>query len=514
MYYFYANTQEGCIYKDSVEITVAQVPYPNPSLQFDDTICDGAMVEIRIANLEDDWLTAWSSDAVPGICDTCSSVEFALNGDALVMLSITNQFGCKSDTSVQVSVEKSIADFLIESRAACKDSYTSLELNGQVTGLKWTSTNGKELCNLCNQLQFLAETNTHIEVEVMSEEGCIYKDTVEVVAVSPEDLTMPDDTLVCSGQSLILNAFGPGIPTWQNDEQLTNISTLSPRVIAQKPTVFILNLQYDECLLTDSVFVDVIDSLTASVNGDTVCFGDMAILEIEGDAYEYWWYKNDVFLTKEESISLIGNTADVYHVVAKRNGCADLELPSKLLVHPKIEYEVTKKQYLMDLNEKVQVESTSDNVDRYNYNWSPSEGLSCSDCPSPYVYGPEVNTTFLVNVSDIISNCSIEDSLRVRVSNKCSDKGFYRPNILARFAQNSENRFFSVIALDQSEFRQLDIFDRWGTKVFTTKDADIRWDGTFNGAPLSEGVYSYRVEAFCPETSEVYNFYGNVTIIN
>ena len=513
-YYFLANTLEGCIYKDSIVITVAQVPYPEPSLQFDDTICDGAMVEIIIANIQEDWVTGWSSDAVPQICDTCSSVEFALNGDAKVMLLVTNQFGCQSDTSVEISVEKSIDDFLIESRAACKDSYTTLKLNGPVTGLKWTSTNGKELCNSCNELEFLTETNTLIEVEVMSEEGCIYKDTVEVIAVSPEDLAMPEDTLVCAGQSFKLNATGPGIPTWRNDEQLNNTSILSPQLVAQKPTVFILNLQYDECTLTDSVFVDVIDTLTAFVNGDTVCFGDMAILEVKGDALEYWWYKNDVLLAKEESISLTGNTADVYHVVAKRTGCADLELPSKLLVHPKIEYKITKNQYLMDLNEKVQVESTSDDIDRYTYTWSPSEGLSCADCPSPHVYGPEVNTTYSVLVSDILSKCSIEDSLRVRVSDKCSDKGFYRPNILARFAQNSDNRFFSVIALDQSEFRQMDIFDRWGTKVFTTKDADIRWDGTFNGAPLSEGVYSYRVEAFCPETTEVYNFYGNVTIIN
>jgi gliding motility-associated-like protein len=37
----------------------------------------------------------------------------------------------------------------------------------------------------------------------------------------------------------------------------------------------------------------------------------------------------------------------------------------------------------------------------------------------------------------------------------------------------------------------LDIFDRWGAKVFTTSDQAIGWDGSNNDKPVLAGVYTY-----------------------
>ncbi|MEL6676188.1 MAG: gliding motility-associated C-terminal domain-containing protein, partial [Bacteroidota bacterium] len=36
---------------------------------------------------------------------------------------------------------------------------------------------------------------------------------------------------------------------------------------------------------------------------------------------------------------------------------------------------------------------------------------------------------------------------------------------------------------------EVNIFNRWGRKVFTADDPDASWDGTMGGQPLPEGVY-------------------------
>jgi gliding motility-associated-like protein len=37
----------------------------------------------------------------------------------------------------------------------------------------------------------------------------------------------------------------------------------------------------------------------------------------------------------------------------------------------------------------------------------------------------------------------------------------------------------------------LEIFNRWGERVFLTQNAEEGWDGTYKGLPCQEGMYNY-----------------------
>jgi len=57
------------------------------------------------------------------------------------------------------------------------------------------------------------------------------------------------------------------------------------------------------------------------------------------------------------------------------------------------------------------------------------------------------------------------------------------------------NDFFFVNSSGIKEF-QLDVFNRWGTKVFTSTDAGVKWDGrTTSGVELSDGTYYFILKA-------------------
>lgn len=39
--------------------------------------------------------------------------------------------------------------------------------------------------------------------------------------------------------------------------------------------------------------------------------------------------------------------------------------------------------------------------------------------------------------------------------------------------------------------KNLSIYNRWGAKIFTTKDVNKGWDGAIDGQPLSTGTFTY-----------------------
>jgi len=39
---------------------------------------------------------------------------------------------------------------------------------------------------------------------------------------------------------------------------------------------------------------------------------------------------------------------------------------------------------------------------------------------------------------------------------------------------------------------QLLVFDRWGEEIFSTKDLNVGWDGTYKGNPCQIDVYVYK----------------------
>jgi gliding motility-associated-like protein len=68
----------------------------------------------------------------------------------------------------------------------------------------------------------------------------------------------------------------------------------------------------------------------------------------------------------------------------------------------------------------------------------------------------------------------------------------------------SPNAEFRVITLfgATGEF-SLQVFDRWGGRVFVSADAGLGWDGSKNGEPLPAGVYTWLVRLVRPDGQEV-----------
>ena len=64
------------------------------------------------------------------------------------------------------------------------------------------------------------------------------------------------------------------------------------------------------------------------------------------------------------------------------------------------------------------------------------------------------------------------------------------------FTPNGDNLndVFEIVAFNIQDFNIL-IFDRWGKLLYESSDPNFQWDGTFDGNPVSEGVYTFVVDA-------------------
>ncbi|MCD4697267.1 MAG: gliding motility-associated C-terminal domain-containing protein, partial [Bacteroidales bacterium] len=98
--------------------------------------------------------------------------------------------------------------------------------------------------------------------------------------------------------------------------------------------------------------------------------------------------------------------------------------------------------------------------------------------------------TFWVTVENE-EGCTATDSLTIE-SWECE---IFIP---AAFTPNGDsyNDYFYVDGnnIDQLE---LEIFNRWGEKVYVTHDRDFKWDGTKKGQACAEGTYFYIISYNC-----------------
>ena len=104
-------------------------------------------------------------------------------------------------------------------------------------------------------------------------------------------------------------------------------------------------------------------------------------------------------------------------------------------------------------------------------------------------------TAILTDVNGCTSTAEVTLSVRL-------EKRVYAPNAIHVNSINPENQVFHIFSdpLSVAEIRDLEIFDRWGEKVFERPviepsldvDRSAGWDGTFNDRDAPVGVYVYQ----------------------
>jgi gliding motility-associated-like protein len=93
------------------------------------------------------------------------------------------------------------------------------------------------------------------------------------------------------------------------------------------------------------------------------------------------------------------------------------------------------------------------------------------------------------------------------------DVNVFIPNTFTPNDDNINDVFFIKGIGLKSEGFYMEVFDRWGTLLFATKDINKGWDGTVKGVKAAEGVYVYRVKVIGNNGVGKKEFKGHITLM-
>ncbi len=117
-----------------------------------------------------------------------------------------------------------------------------------------------------------------------------------------------------------------------------------------------------------------------------------------------------------------------------------------------------------------------------SYNWS--------DGSTNNVLIPTMEASYWLQVTDS-NNCTGTDS--IRIVEYCAPN-LYVPNVFTPNIDGKNEVFMPVSYLTGFEKYQLEIYNRWGQKVWDSNNYPTGWNGLLDGKMAEDGVYNWKVE--------------------
>ena len=160
----------------------------------------------------------------------------------------------------------------------------------------------------------------------------------------------------------------------------------------------------------------------------------------------------------------------------------------------------------------------------YTDNVAPGEVYNLSAIPEPnylFDYWQLNNHAITPSVNDSAGSITIQQSDTVIAWFKkkpiapepyIEPPTIYIPNAFTPDGDEL-NEYFQIYFNDRINDVHIEIFDRWGLRLFSSEDKFFKWDGKFQGQILPIAVYAYKLSYVDDEKNYEQTIYGHVTLL-
>ncbi len=399
--------------------------------------------------------------------------------------------------SMLVFVEPDV--FITGTPSICKGNSSGLLGHGALT-YTWSPAATLNTTNGTNVIATPTSFSTYTVVGV-DVNGCADTSTYSVTVNIPPVLTISNDTIICRGDSALINVSGANSFLWTPATGLSSTNTSNAYAKPNASTSYlIIGTDINGCIDTADVSINLdIPPVDAGLN-DSICPGETASLLASGNT-NYLWSTN----ATTPAINVTPAISTTYTVSTFNGQCGNYD--SVLVFVGSYPAANAGLDVTIIQGSSIGLNATGGAA----YQWSPPTALTCTNCASP-IASPTITTVYTVTVTnpggctDVDSMIVIVDTLVTNIN--CDE--LFIPNFFSPNTDNSNDVFY-VRGGCIKDFH-LEIYDRWGKKVFETTDVTIGWDGKYKGELLTNAVFVYQVKLEF-DNGDKKSLSGNITLL-
>ncbi|MBS1669109.1 MAG: gliding motility-associated C-terminal domain-containing protein [Bacteroidetes bacterium] len=259
----------GCSFSDTIRL--AALPTPRFSLGNDTIICMGQSLLISAPD-SPSYSYQWQ--------DNSNGHEYLASANGLYSVKVTNGYGCSYSDTIKLSLHPLPVFSLGNDTTVCNGHayYLTPKFNSPSNGLVNTWSDG-----ITGKPSFLVSAPGLYWMQ-SSDGGCAFRDSITVSYKPSPTVGLGNDTTLCDGQTLFLNASN------NNSTYLWQDGSTSPSFTVSGPGAYSVKVDENGCDTSVSVVVKYIDKPIVNLVKDTLlCFTQLLTLDAGYPNSTYLW---------------------------------------------------------------------------------------------------------------------------------------------------------------------------------------------------------------------------------
>jgi gliding motility-associated-like protein len=421
---------------------------------------------------------------------TTSTVNITTNGTYYVTV---NDGGCEGIDSINVQFTPLPVVNLGSNVSFCTGLTDTLDAGN--TGATYLWSDGST-----SQTIIVNSSGTY--TVTVTSAGCSASGSVLVTVNPLPVIILTNDTSICTGSSIGLNASGGNFYSWTPGNGLSSTTSPSPVANPTVTTTYTVTVT-DTNTCSDSkavtITVNALPVIT-TISDTTLCEGNSISLTTQGGVSYSWSPINDLDTSNSSSPIATPAVSILYTVTGTdANGCQNTDNVNIGITAAPVPFFTAEFKVTCDGTKGT---FTNGSTNATQYLWDFGDATTSTEENPVHIFNAGTLNTVVLTASN--SGCSREFTLTDLDSITLAT---VVPNI---FSPNGDqfNNCFGLEDLNGYEnCFSIKIFGRWGNSVFKSENAHECWDGTTEGKEAPAGTYFYVVKI--AET----NFKGAVQLI-
>ncbi|MBS1746644.1 MAG: gliding motility-associated C-terminal domain-containing protein [Bacteroidetes bacterium] len=406
--HLYAKTNSGCL--DTATDTIdVEVTIDSAIITKDTAICLGSSIQLTAINGLN---YCWSPKG--SLSD--SSIQNPLASPVMTTTYYLNILTANNQPVIRDSVTITVLSLPVVNAGPddtiCLGTTAQLNATGAST-YKWQSSIDLSDTTIANPVASPV-TTTNFIVTGFDNYGCRDTDNVIITVLDLPDIQLVNDTAICKGGSVVLNAIvaGKNSYRWLPSIGLSDATVFNPVASPAATTKYFVSVSdSNQCVATDSVTVNVLPGpVVSTINDTSVCYGSQVTLVTDAMyANSFSWSPQtglDNFNAQNPVATALSTTK--YYVTADNGYCSEKDsVTLTVLALPDV---IAGNDTTVCGNATAQLSAAG----ALSYSWQPVTGLSDPISPNTMA-NPGQTTTYFVTGTDV-NKCSNIDSVTVNVT--------------------------------------------------------------------------------------------------